>query len=80
MEENEQKMQQKKAGAQLLDAENITIHCRYCKSELCRATDIRLRLNNYICIAVDQLLTKVFVKKLDRPDEYRLDSKTGQSV
>lgn len=72
------KMKEKKAVARLLDAENITIHCRNCKLQLCQATDMRLRLNNYICTSDDSLLEKISIRKLEKPDEYRFDSKIGE--
>lgn len=61
----------------LLDPEKVYIHCRNCNTFLCKATDMRRRLQNYICIAPD-LKDKTFVRKSNKPDDRRYDVQIGK--
>ena len=68
---------QKEILANYIDANTVSIHCKNCKAELCRGSDIRKRCSNFICIAEEQLNQKIFIKKLPRPLDFRFDSQIG---
>ena len=69
---------EKKTISLLVDSENVYIHCRNCNTFLCKATDMRRRLQNYICVAPD-LLGKIFVRKSNRPEDRRYDTQIGKT-
>jgi C-terminal domain of RIG-I len=75
MQERKVAEERRKQRSSLLNPERITIHCRYCKTFLCNATDMRNIISNYVCIDPDFELKIKFVPMAVK--EYRLDSHVG---
>lgn len=74
----EKLQKEKEKSSSGYDTDKISIHCRYCQSFFCKASELRKRESHYICIAEDFPTTRTFFKETDKPKEFRSDSHIGK--
>lgn len=74
--EHQRKLLEKRFVSQSLDPGKVSIHCKGCQTVLCSALDMRIKLQNYICIA-DDLKDKIYIVKSNKTNDYRYDIHIG---
>jgi hypothetical protein len=77
MQNRKRKEELNKQRSSQLDAERVTIHCRSCKTFMCKASNMLCYSNHYICIDADFRLKVKFRPTPMRQRNFGTDTHIG---